>query len=86
MGLKKFEGDDRKASDGEIDAWVAAIEQVNRSTSTIFFSITPFDQCVAMAKKHGYTTTENLFLHKRWKSDKVKERGFVSSVLQVVVG
>jgi hypothetical protein len=80
MGLQKFNGDDKIASDADIDSWVESIENVNRSTSTIFFCITHFDQCQSVKQilyQHGYPDSEILMLHKQWKSDKQVSGGFV---------
>jgi len=66
MGLSKFPGDERMASDAELDSWVKAIENVNRSTSTVFFCITPFLQCLKVMqilKQYGYPDSEILILH-----------------------
>ena len=90
MGLmiKKFPGDAQCASGAEIASWVDAIESVNRSTSTVFFCITPFEQTqklMQILKARGYPESEILVLHKQWKSDKVVSGGFVSALLYVVV-
>ncbi len=78
MGLNKFPGDDRVASVAEIESWVDSIEAINRSTSTVFFCITPFDQTrtlMQILKARGYPDSEILVLHKQWKSDKVVSGG-----------
>ena len=89
MGLNKFPGDTREAKAEELDAWIKSIENVNRSTSTVLFCITPWSQLQLMEKilkANGYPDVENLFLHKQWKSDKAVAGGLVSSLLFAVVG
>ena len=89
MGLNKFPGDTRTVTDEEFEEMVKGIEGINRSLSTVFFCITPYQQINLVEttlKEHGYPETELLILHKQFKSDKKNTGGFVSAVLTCVVG
>ncbi len=89
MGLNKFPGDTSRLAPMEFKKMVQSIEEINRSLSTVFFCITPYQQVNMVEetlKLFGYNETELLVLHKQWKSDKRSTGGFVSSVLTCVVG
>ncbi len=73
----------------EFEKMVTSVEGVNRSSSTVFFCITPYQQINLVEttlKENGYRETELLVLPKQFKSDKTSKGGFVSAVLTCVVG
>ena len=89
MGLQKFPGDDRLITMEELGAQLAAIENVNTESNSIIFIICmdrQMGEIRDLLPRFGYTNTQPFVIHKRFKTDKVLQGGFISAAVFAVIG
>ena len=90
FGIGKFEGDNAPGDEATLDRWIASIEAVNRETQSVLVAICPFQQVTlfqGIIKKYGYIDSDVLWIHKKFKSDKMPGRaGFINAQLYAVIG